>query len=246
VHLVDHALERALTMPSETVHAHVADVRRRHPEATPQQLVRLLEREYLLVVAGGGGVVGIFAAAPSVGTGVAAALTMADVATFFAASSAFALAIASVHGIETDDVERRKALLLATVLGESGVRAVGDVAEVSTARVARTLLTRMPVATVRKVNATLTRRVISRQAVRQGGLALGRLVPFGIGLVVGVTGGRALGMTVVEGARAAFGPPPAVYPWDLAAPPAIVLLPAGSARATPRWRNLVPHRRRRA
>ena len=97
--IVEAALAKAVTIPSSTIHAHVSSLRRRHPDASPEELVRLLEKEYLLVVQSTGGAVGATAAAPAVGTGVALALTASDIATFFGASAAFALAVASVHGI---------------------------------------------------------------------------------------------------------------------------------------------------
>ncbi len=209
---IDAALDKAVTVPSATVHAHVEKVRRRNPGADPQQLVRLLEREYLNVVAATGGAVGVAAAAPAVGTGVATALTVSDVAAFFGASAAFALAVASVHGIDVQDVERRKALLMATLLGEPGSKVIKDAAGITTTRIARTLLTRMPLGTVKRVNAQLAKRLIKRQVVKQGSLALGRLAPFGVGLLIGVVGGRALGRSVVDGARAAFGPAPERFP----------------------------------
>ncbi|WHP18984.1 hypothetical protein [Cellulomonas sp. ES6] len=209
--LVDAALDRAVTIPSATVHAHVDQLRRKHPDATPQQLVGLLEREYLLLVQGTGGAVGAAAAAPAVGTGVALALTLGDVATFFGASAAFSLAVASVHGIDVQDAERRRALLLATILGETGVKAVADAGGIRTVSVARALLTRMPTGTIRRVNTRLTRQLFRRQLARQSGLAFGRLVPFGIGAVIGVAGARALARTVIEGAQQAFGPAPAAF-----------------------------------
>lgn len=209
---VDAALDKAVTIPSATIHAHVEKMRLRNPGAEPQRIVRLLEKEYLNVVAATGGAVGAAAAAPSVGTGVAMALTASDVATFFGASSAFALAVASVHGIDVQDAERRKALLMATILGEPGIVVVEDAAGLTTTRVARTLLTRMPLGTVKRVNARLARQLVKKQTFKQGSLAVGRLLPFGIGLAIGVVGGRALGRTVVEGARAAFGPAPETFP----------------------------------
>src|SRR5665647_3803506 len=63
-----------------------------------------------------------------------------------------------------------------------------------------------------KCERALPGRLTPDQATRQGALALGRLVPFGIGAVIGVTGARALGRTVVTGARQAFGPPPTHFP----------------------------------
>jgi len=227
--LLDAALDKAVTVPSASIHAHVASVRRRNPGADPQHVVRLLEREYLTVVTATGGAVGVAAAAPSVGTGVATALTVSDVATFFGASAAFALAVASVHGIEVDDAERRKALLMATLLGEPGAAVVSDAAGITTVRVARTLLTRLPLGTVRRVNAQLAKRLVKRQVVKQGGLALGRLAPFGIGLLIGVAGGRALGRTVVTGARTAFGPAPERFDRTIETWPAPPALPADPA-----------------
>lgn len=210
--LVEQALEKAVTVPSATIHAHVESLRRRNPHATPAQIVEMLEKEYLLVVAGAGGAVGAAAAAPVVGTGVATALTVSDIATFFAASAAFSLAVASVHGIEVDDTERRTALLLTTVLGEDGAKALGDATALSSMRAGRLVLTRLPRSSVRKVNSTLTRKLMQKQAAKLAGLALGRLAPYGIGAAIGVAGGRAVGRTVVEGARLAFGPPPERFP----------------------------------
>lgn len=234
--LVEAAIAKAVTIPSATIHAHVAKVRARNPEAGPAEVVKLLEREYLLVVAGAGGAVGAAAAAPAVGTGAALALTASDVATFFGASAAFTLAVASVHGIEVEDVERRRALLLTTLLGDTGVKAVGDAAEFSATNMARLLLTRMPLATVKKVNNTLTRKLVRTQVTKHAGVAIGRLLPYGIGVVVGITGGRALGRSVIAGARKAFGPAPDHFPRVLevaAQPPSVegtpqqpVLLPA--------------------
>ena len=239
--IVEAALAKAVTIPSSTIHAHVSSLRRRNPEATPEQLVRLLEKEYLLVVQSTGGAVGATAAAPAVGTGVALALTASDIATFFGASAAFALAVASVHGIEIDDVERRRALLLTTILGDSGAKIVTDGAELTSVSVARALLTRMPMATVRKVNTTMTRRFVRTQVSKQTGLAFGRIIPFGIGLVIGVAGARALGKNVIEGARRAFGPPPLTFPKviEVAGPADVpVILPAQPKQATGRFKRI--------
>jgi len=210
--MLESALDKAVTIPGARIHEHVDQLRRRNPYATPDQLVRLLEKEYLRVIQGAGAAVGAAAAAPAVGTGVAMALTVSDVATFFGASAAFSLGVASVHGIDVQDVPRRRALVLATILGESGAKAVGDAAEISSVHFARTLLTHMPTTTIAKVNTTLTKRLVRRQALRQSALGIGRLAPFGIGAVIGVAGARALGKTVIEGARLAFGPAPVRFP----------------------------------
>jgi len=210
--IVDAALDKAVSVPSTAVRAHVERLRRRNPEATPMELVLLLEKQYLTAVSASGGAVGAAAAVPAVGTGTAIALTSAEIATFFAASSAFALAVADVHGIAVEDTARRRAMLMATVLGEQGTKAVTNEAGLSGTAWARAVLVNMPTTTIRRVNNVLARKLIRRQAGKQGALALGRLAPFGIGAAIGATGARALGRTVVTSARTAFGPPPAHFP----------------------------------
>ncbi|WP_265522601.1 hypothetical protein [Oerskovia flava] len=209
--LLDAALDKAVTIPSTAIRAHVDSLRRRNPETSPAGIVHLLEREYLLVVAAAGGAVGTAAAFPAVGTGVGIALTSGDVATFFASSAAFSLAVADVHGIAVDDVERRRALLLASVLGEKGARDVERAVGGSSFAWGKVMLTSMPSGTIVKVNKALANRFLRTQLAKQGGLALGRLVPFGVGAIVGVAGARALGHGVIGQSRRAFGPPPSAF-----------------------------------
>ena len=238
IRFIDAMLDKAVSVPSAAIHAHVDKLRARNPQATPEQIGGMLEKQYLLAGGAAGGAVGAAAAAPAVGTGAATALTASEVAAFFAASAAFALGVADVHGIAVDDVPRRKALLLATVLGEQGARTVGEQAGLASGAWARSLLVNMPTTTIRRVNTALTRRLLRRQAARHGALAMGRLVPFGVGAAIGVTGGRALGRTVVEGARKAFGPPPLHFPRTIEiAPPEVV--------AAARELDLLPTRQRK-
>ncbi|QAY71712.1 hypothetical protein ET471_02940 [Xylanimonas protaetiae] len=209
--LLDAFVDKAVTVPSSTIRRHVDTVRRRNPEASPAQVIQLLEKEYLRVVAAAGGAVGAAAAIPAVGTGTGVALTTADVATFFAASAAFSLAVAEVHGVRSEDVPRRRALLLASVLGAKGAKDVESAVGGSSTAWGKVLLTTMPQGSVRRVNKALTSTFLKKQLAKHGTLALGRLVPFGIGAAVGLAGGRALGHGVVAQSRRAFGAPPARF-----------------------------------
>ncbi|WP_251150223.1 hypothetical protein [Cellulosimicrobium sp. Marseille-Q4280] len=250
--LLDAALDKAVTIPSQVIRAHVDSVRRRNPEAGPAEVIRILEREYLLVIQAAGGAVGAAAGFPAVGTGVGLVLTSSDIATFFASSAAFSLAVADVHGIAVDDVARRRALLLASVLGEKGARDVEKAAQGSGLAWGKVLLTRMPAGTLVKVNKALGNRFLRTQLAKQSGLALGRLVPFGIGAVVGVVGARALGHGVVAQSRRAFGPPPSTFGRILEvveaptedARPTLVPVPEDASPSRGR-RRFLPGRRRR-
>ncbi|MEG3614354.1 hypothetical protein [Isoptericola haloaureus] len=240
--VLDALLTKAVTLPSAAIHRHVASVRRRNPEADPAGVIRILEKEYIALVSTAGGAVGAAAAAPAVGTTAAAALTTSDIATFFASSAAFSLGVASVHGIAIEDVARRRALLLASVLGEAGARDVEKAAAGSQMAWGKVLLTSMPQSTLKRVNRVLTHRFLRRQVAKQGSLALGRMIPFGVGAVVGFAGGRALGHGVVAQSRGAFGVPPGHFPHLIEQPPAPLLEepePAsGGRRRRFRRRNL--------
>lgn len=223
--LVESLLDKAVQVPSATIREHVNRVQARNPEASPERIIELLEREYMRIVQSTGSAVGAAAAFPAVGTGVAITLTSSNIATFFAASAAFTLAVADVHGIEVDDAARRRALLVATLLGDqsaiakeianqqahAGVPAAGAVLSVVGSNPGywgRTLLTTMPANTITQVNKALTGRFLRGFLARQGSVALGRLIPFGVGAGVGFFGARALGRRVVGQARLAFGPAP--------------------------------------
>ncbi|WP_129788006.1 hypothetical protein [Promicromonospora panici] len=209
---LDHLVNRAVTIPSASIHKHVDKVRARNPDAGPAEIVRLLEKEYLRVIQTTGGAVGAAAAIPAVGTAASVALSTSDVATFFASSAAFSLAVADVHGIDVQDVPRRRALLLATVLGDQGAQDVENAIGGSGVAWGKVLLTSMPRTTLHRVNKALTHRFIQKQIAKQGSLLLGRILPFGIGAAVGFFGARALGHTVIGQSRVAFGAPPEHFP----------------------------------
>ncbi len=151
-------------------------------------MLQILEKQYVRTVTASGGAVGAAAAAPAVGTAVSLTLTSAEVATFFSASAAYALAVAEVHGIGVEEGSRRRTLLLATVLGDQGAKAIRHQAGLDAAAWGRALLVKAPTTTIKRVNKTLAKRFVRKQVTRQGALAFGRLAPFGIGALIGATG----------------------------------------------------------
>lgn len=209
---IEQLVDAAVTIPSQRIRSYVDSLRRDHPEADPEEIIEILASRYLWAVSGSGGAVGAAAAFPVVGTTAALALTAGQVATFVAASSVLCLAVAEVHGIATDDAARRRALLLTTLLGERGPQLLEQQLGLSSATWAKVLLTRLPVATVKTVNRTLRHRMAKVVVTKGSTVLVGRLLPFGIGAVVGFVGSRAMGKNLVAGLRRAFGPPPAAFP----------------------------------
>ncbi|MGH3811140.1 MAG: DUF7662 domain-containing protein [Pseudonocardiaceae bacterium] len=181
--LLTDSIDRAIRVQHSVVADHLRRVRRRHPGATPAEIVAALEKKYVATVTSTGAAVGAVAAAPRARPAVALALTVAEAAAFLEATALFTLAVAEVHGMPIHDVERRRMLLLTIVFGTGGPGLA-----YSGKRVSRWLVTRYR-----------TKRWI---------LAVSKILPFGIGAAIGAASNRAYGRMVVSASRQVFGPVP--------------------------------------
>lgn len=204
---LDVALDRALTIQRPVVVGYLDRVRARRPDATPAELIDLLERRYLTAVVGVGAAAGGAAAVPGVGTATAVASGVAEITAFVSATAMYVLAVAEVHGVPITDPEVRRALVLAVLLGEGATAALEGVAGESR-HWAKVISRRGSGEKVAGINATLARLLVTRFGARQGALFLGRALPFGIGAGVGAAGNAALAKAAIKTARRAFGPPP--------------------------------------
>ncbi|MCU1545868.1 MAG: hypothetical protein JWP30_968 [Homoserinimonas sp.] len=214
--------DRLLTTQRPAVLAHVRNVRRSHPTATPEQIIRILERHYLTAVTAGGASVGATAVVPGVGTGISLALTGVETAVFLEASALFAQSVTEIHGITMTDPDRARTIVMAMMLGTSGADLVRNLAAQATgngvprARFWGDVIGRnVPQAFMGQIADRVKRSFIQRFARNTTAGALGRIMPFGIGAVIGGVGSNMLGRKIVESSRQAFGPPPAQFPLEL-------------------------------
>jgi hypothetical protein len=202
-------LERAIHVHDSAVTGYVRRVRRRRPDATPAELIATLEKQYLATVTGTGAAVGASAAAPGVGTGFALAAGAGETVTFLETTMLFTLAVAEIHGIPVEDVERRRTLLFAVLLGDSGPKLVQKIAGRTGKHWGKLATDAIPMSSIRSINKTLGRWFVTRYGTRQGILVIGRAAPFGIGASIGAGGNLIVGRSVIAAMRHAFGPPPA-------------------------------------
>ena len=220
---VVQGIDRVLTVQRPVVLAHLRSIRAGRPDATPEQVIRTLERRYLAAVTAGGAAVGASAVIPAVGVGASLALSAVETGGFLEASALFAQSVAEVHGIAVDDPDRARALVMTLVLGSAGSDLVkqlaGQAAGVGPGRNAfwgEMVTKSLPKAAVGKIADQMKKTFLKRVAVTQGTSALGRAIPFGIGAVVGGTGNNILGRQIIRGSREAFSAPPAMFPEVLA------------------------------
>ncbi|QBJ98827.1 hypothetical protein ERC79_19135 [Rhodococcus sp. ABRD24] len=208
-------LDNASRLQAPAVAKYVERVRLAHPDDSPAQIVARMERMFLTAVTGSGSAVGATAAVPAVGTMASIAAVGAETAFFLEASALLTLAVASVHGISPHDHQQRRALVLTVALGEAGMEIVERATGLTASNWAKLVTGRIPASTMRAMNSSLVRKFVTKYAAKRSALVLGKLLPAGVGAVIGGAGNRAIGRGVIDNARAAFGPAPQRWPTPL-------------------------------
>lgn len=218
-------LDRVIAVQRPVVVAHVNALRRRHPDASPAEIVQILERQYLTAVTTGGAAVGASAVIPGVGMVAALGLSGAETVGLLETTALFAQSITEVHGIALDDPERSRTLVMALILGAPGTQLVKQLAGQATGGPARNafwgemVTSTLPKQVVSGIGGKVRDQFIKRFAARQGTSVLGRALPFGIGAAVGGLGNHALGKRVIQASREGFGLPPRHFTVVLEAKP---------------------------
>jgi len=256
---LDRNVDRLLSVHRPVVLAHLRGIRRLHPDASPQELLVILERRYVAAVTTGGAAVGASSMLPFVGTGISLGLSAVETAGFLETTTLFAQSVTELHGIAVTDPDRSRALVMTLLMGKAGSDLLKQIAGQATGGTTRNaywgqvVTSSLPQFVVGPVADQLKNHFVRRFATGQGANILGRAIPFGIGAAIGGVGNLVLGRTVIQSARTAFGPAPFTYPEELAItvkPPKAVrgARPSKGEReveaATKGMRRLLPTRRK--
>lgn len=204
-------LGKVICAQQAPVAGYVARLRRVRPDATPAEIIAVLEKRYLAAVTGAGAVVGGVAAVPAAGAFFALALSGGETVVLLQATALFALAVAEMHGIRVEEVERRRALVLTVVVGDGAMlveKMLGRTGE----HWGKLLPDVIPMSTIIEINEALGGWFTTKYGRKLGTVTMGKAAPFGIGAVIGAGGNHAFGRLVVNTSRRVFGPPPASFP----------------------------------
>jgi hypothetical protein len=205
--LLNTSLDKALGAQAPLARGYVKHAREASPEATPAEILAEAERRFLNLVTTIGAAAGASAAVPGIGTAAGFAANIAEVGAFVEANVFFVLMVAEIHGLLPEDPDTRRALVLASLLGDVSTlltKELGGTARHWAGQIAQ----HMPDGALRQVNQILGRKFLSRWGTKQGVLVLGRELPVLIGAGIGGLGNRALAKATVKGTREVFGPPP--------------------------------------
>jgi hypothetical protein len=210
-------IERSSRVQGPAAQAYVARLRRAHPSAGPAEIAYKLEKRYLAALTASGAAVGSAATFPGVGTLAALSAGAGETVFFLEATALFVLATAEVYGIPLDHRERRRALVLAVLVGDDSKRAIGELigpGRTNGGWLAEGMAS-LPMSTLARLNTRMLKYAVKRYAVKRGALLMGKMLPVGVGAAVGGVGNRIVGKKIVKNSRQAFGIPPVRWPVTL-------------------------------
>ena len=155
-------------------------------------IISRFKKELTLV----GAATGAIAAAPGFGTAVAGSALAADMAWFGMRATDLIMAIGAANGnTEATDEERRAWVLAVLAFGEeSAEKFAALLTDVGGAQAAEGLGQRtagvvggdaLTLDALRRINTDLAGQVVAKYGARRSALAVGKLLPFGVGAVVG-------------------------------------------------------------
>ncbi|WP_431969969.1 hypothetical protein [Nocardia sp. bgisy134] len=202
--IVLSAIDKSARAQTPLVERYEDWLRGAYPDETPEQVLERVRRHYLLAVTASGAAVGVCAAVPGIGVVTGLAAMGVETVFFVEASLLYALTAAAIHGVEPDEIARETALVSGIVFGPGGVQFVGKNTANAAKNWATELANRIP--GVSSLNEDVLERIVVPAIAKRSVLAFGRVIPAGIGAIVGATGNRVLAETVISNARNAFGP----------------------------------------
>lgn len=216
--------------------AYIKEIRRKHPDATPAEVTKIIEQGYIGTTTGASAAAGATATIPVVGIPTAIALGVADLTFFYEATALFAICMAELRGYRIDDPDRAKVVVLGAMLGEKRKSRVTDLvmtalpagATFTGARIATEntiskvspkwgdlLSQQLPDSALVPVAMVLAKEALARGAVMGTARVGGKALPF-IGAFVGGATSYWFGSGVVKSCREGFSAPLTAWPEWLA------------------------------
>lgn len=213
------SLDTAMGWQTSLITGYVRQLHARNPRETPAQIQGRIDDHFLALVTGSGGAAGGAAFIPGVGFVTGLGAVALESVVFLEIAAWHTLASASLRGIDIEEEERRRSLVLVTLMGASGTAlvaaAMGDEPLRKRAPAkdpAASLIARLGIPQLRGLNKALIKQAQKRITKSARLAVIGKLMPMGIGAVVGAGANRKIGKTLLERARLALGPIPATWP----------------------------------
>jgi hypothetical protein len=157
-------------------------------DVRPEKM-KALTASFSRELAAAGAAAGAAAATPLVGTAATLMTATAELGWFTTRAGDLILTVAALHGRPEPTVDERRAWVLAVLLfggsARDGFSKAVNEASTGLAVADLGVQTRLPMATIQRVNGIFSRMLLRRYGTRRGIVALGTALPMGVGAVVG-------------------------------------------------------------
>ena len=207
------ALDKAVHMQTGVIESYIAWLRRKNPEASPAEIQELIDRHFLRLATGSGAGVGVTATIPGIGFLTGALAVGAESLVYLDAAAFYTVASAHLRGVDIKHPERRRALILVVLLGTAGTAlvdaTVGDISRRQAAPAAA--ISRFSIRNLMEVNDRMLRYAIKRVTKQFRASWFGKILPLGIGAVLGTLANRKLARKTIGNAHDSLGPLPAGF-----------------------------------
>lgn len=135
---------------------------------------------------GAGAAAGAVAASPGIGTAAAIGTLGAEIGWFVMRAADLIMTIAIIHGRNEATVEERRSWVLAILaFGEDAAKEFGALADRMDVGSVSGKGLKVPLEVLERVNANIGANLLSKFGTRRGAIAVGRILPFGVGAVIG-------------------------------------------------------------
>lgn len=223
---------RAIAVQRPAATAYIKEIRRKKPEATPAEVMKTIESQYVATTTAASAAIGASASIPGVGIPVAIGLGVGDLIFFYETTALFALCMAELRGIPVDDPDRAKAIVLGSLLGEKKrnkvtglvLSALPASATIAAGRTAATAVAtgasskwgdliaeQIPESALVPVTMVLAREAIAKGAVMGTVKISSKAIPV-IGAAAGAATSFYFGSSVVKSCRTGFSEPMESWP----------------------------------
>jgi len=209
-----NTLDRAVSIQSSAIVRYVDFLREKNPDAGPAEIQEIIDKHFMRLSTGSGAGAGAAAAIPGIGFFTGAAAIGAESLVFLDAAAWYTMASAQLRGVDITEKERRKALILLALLGSKGTAIVDtlmlDLGSEKGLPSASTLA-RFSAPKLGEVNNRLMRTALKQVTKKFRRAWLGKIMPLGIGAILGTVANRKLAKNVITNSRESLGPVPASF-----------------------------------
>lgn len=202
------SLDRVVHLQRSAITGYVDWLRSKTPEASPAEIQDLMNKHFVRLATGTGAGAGTAAAIPGIGFVTGALTISAESLVFLDAAAFYTVASAYLRGADITDPERRKALILVALSGSQGTALV-DASLTATSSVSA--ISRMSPGNVREVNNQLVKIALNQISKRMKQAWIGKIMPMGIGAVLGTMANRKLATKVVHSTSESLGALPSAF-----------------------------------